>query len=60
MKKYVILWTHVDSHSEYAGETVVAANSEEEAEKKFFRTRTEANPYKGCFAGYIVDNIIAA
>lgn len=60
MKKYVVIWTHVDSHTEYAGETVVAANSEEEAEKKFFRMRTEANPYKGNFVGYIVENIIAA
>ena len=59
MKSYIVFWTHCSSHCEYSGDTTIEARSEEEAEEKFFKTRTEMNPYKGNFVGYVVDNILA-
>lgn len=61
MKSFTIFWTHcVSEFVEYSGETLIeGVQTEEEAEKAFFRTRTEMNPHKGKFAGYVVDKIIA-
>lgn len=61
MGSYSIFWTHcVSEFVEHSGETLIeGVQSEEEAEKAFFRTRTEMNPYKGRFVGYVIDKIVA-
>lgn len=57
VREWTVNWTYARDDYESEGYSVIEAKSKEEAERKFWKTHHEMNPYKGQFWGYVIEKV---